>query len=80
MYPDPSSEKQDISLAEACEKAQFTVVPLAKKMFPGADSITYDPEYLQRCHSAPEYAHLRSPFRSWIDDDFPYPQSFDDPR
>ena len=79
MYPDLSTNKQEMSLAEACELAQSTIVPVAKAVFPGAASIAYDPEYIQRCHSAPEYKHLRSLFRTEIDDDFPYSPQVEDP-
>ena len=79
MYPDLSTNTQEMSLAEACELAQSTIVPVAKAAFTSAASIVYDPEYIQRCHSAPEYKHLRSPSRSDFDDDFPYSRQLDDP-
>ena len=72
MYPDPGSEKQELSLAKACEKAELEVVPLAKQLYPGGSSHSYNAEYLERCHGAPEYKHLHTSVRTWIDDDFPY--------
>jgi len=80
MFPEPDSTEQAMSLAEACERAVSEIVPLAKRLFPGADAHAYDVEYLIRCHGAPEYKHLRTDLRVWLDNDFPYPEPPKDPR
>ena len=72
MFPEPASETQDMSLEDACYKAKNEIVPIAKKLYPGADRTRYTAKYIQRCHSSPDYRHMRSPLRSWTDDDFPY--------
>jgi len=78
MYPDPNSDEQDMTLEEACRKAKDEVVPVAKKLFPGKERRKYTAEYIQRCHSSPEYKHMRSPIRTWVDDDYPYDSSLED--
>ena len=72
MYPDPQTDKQAMTLTQACEAAISAIVPLAKKKFPGADHHTYDVEYIERCWSEPTYAHMRSTQRRWFDPDYPY--------
>jgi len=72
MLPESDSQKQGMSLEEACYKAKDEIVPIAKKRYPGADKTRYTAGYIQRCHSSPEYKHMRSPIRTWADDDFPY--------
>jgi hypothetical protein len=80
MFPDPDSDEQDMKLEQACIKAEEEIVPIAKKLYPGADKTRYTAEYIQRCHSSPEYRHMRSPLRSWTDDDFPYTEQIEDPK
>ncbi len=72
VNPDPGSEEKAMSVEAACELATQTIVPAAKKMYPGADDHQYEVEYLLRCWSAPEYAHLQSCERGWFDPDYPY--------
>jgi len=72
MEPDPTGCESTPTVEEACIWATQTIVPVAKKAFPGADDCNYDVEYLMRCWSAPEYQHMRSPVRQFYDDDFPY--------
>jgi hypothetical protein len=72
MRPDPNTDEQAMTLSEACVAAMDTIVPRAKKAFPGADNREYDAEYLARCWSDPAYAHMRSHGRGWFDQDFPY--------
>lgn len=70
--PDPDSKEKSTSVESACELAVQTIVPAAKRMYPGADDNNYEAEYLLRCWHAPEYAHLRSTERGWFDPDYPY--------
>ena len=72
MFPDPNSDQQDMTLEQACIEVEKEFVAIAKRLYPGADKIKYTAEYIQRCHSSPEYKHMRSPLRSWTDDDFSY--------
>ncbi len=72
VNPDPESQEKATSVEAACELAMQTIVPAAKKMYPGADDHNYEAEYLQRCWHAPEYAHLQSCERGWFDPDYPY--------
>ncbi len=72
IQPDPDSNERAMSVEAACELAVKTIVPFAKAMFPGAEDWQYDVEYLMRCWSEPDYAHLRSPGRGWFDTDYPY--------
>lgn len=72
MYPFLDSDKQDMTLEDACIKAEVDFVPIAKKLFPGSDNTKYSADYIQRCHGAPEYKHMRSPLRNTRDTDFPY--------
>lgn len=78
MYPDPNSDEQDMTLEQACRKAKHEVLPVAKKLFPGKERRRYTADYIQRCHSSPEYEHMRSPTRTWVDDDYPYDSSLED--
>lgn len=83
IQPDPQSNSKHMTVEAACVEAVTTIVPVARKAFPGADSQQYDAEYIQRCWSEPAYAHMRSPDRGWIDSDFPYntpPAPREDPR
>ncbi len=70
--PDPTDGGSIPSVEEACILAIDTIVPVAKKIFPGADDCNYDVEYLMRCWSEPDYQHMRSSVRQFYDDDFPY--------
>lgn len=72
MEPDSTSGASPLTVEEACELAIDTIVPIAKKAFPGADDCTYDVEYLMRCWSEPGYQHMRSIDRGFYDEDFPY--------
>jgi hypothetical protein len=72
MYPNPDSNEQEMVLEDACVKAAEEIVPLARRLYPGDDQATYNSDYIQRCHSSPEYSHMRKPERTWLDDDFPY--------
>lgn len=72
INPDPNSIEKAMSIEAACDWAHQEVVPLAKKMFPGADDNEYDVEYLLRCWTEPKYKHMRSCERHWFDSDFPY--------
>lgn len=73
MHPDPNdSTKCPLTVEQACELAMDTIVPIAKKAFPGADECTYDVEYLVRCWSEKGYKHMRLTERGFYDDDFPY--------
>ena len=69
---DPADGGQAMSIEDACELAQTTIVPAAKRMYPGADDTAYDVEYLARRWSEPSFKHLRSPLRGPYDPDFPY--------
>ena len=72
VEPDIQSNQKPLTIAQACELAMETIVPLAKQVFPGADDCTYDAEYLFRCWSEPAYQHMRSADRKFYDADFPY--------
>ena len=72
MFPKPGSKEQEMSLDDACHKAKKEIVPIAKKLYPGADKTRYTAGYIQRCHSSPRYKHMRSEIRRWTDGDFPY--------
>ncbi len=72
MEPGPTSCASPLTVEQACELAVDSIVPIAKKAFPGADDCTYDVEYLVRCWSEPGYQHMRSIDRQFYDDDFPY--------
>ena len=72
MFPEPASKKQVMSLEDACYKAKNEIVPIAKRLYPGADKTRYTAEYIQRCNSSHDYKHMRSPLRRWTDEDFPY--------
>lgn len=72
VNPDPNSTKKAMSIETACGLATNTIVPLAKAMFPGADGVAYDSEYIQRCWGKREYAHMRSSERGLFDPDYPY--------
>ncbi len=72
MYPNPASNEQEMPLEDACIKAAEEIVPVARTLYPGNDQVTYNSEYIQRCHSDPKYRHMRTPVRTWLDDDFPY--------
>ena len=65
--------QEPLALEEACELATEKIVPIAKRMFPGADDRIYDAEYLVRCWYKPEYAHMRLQERSHLDLDSPLP-------
>jgi hypothetical protein len=72
IAPDSESKEKPLTIVEACELAMEHIVPVAKRMYPGADDCKYDVEYLARCWSEPAYQHMRSPDRSFFDSDFPY--------
>ena len=72
MEPDPTGCTSPLTVVQACELAVDSIVPIAKKTFPGVDDSTYDVEYLVRCWSEPLYQHMRSIDRQFYDDDFPY--------
>jgi hypothetical protein len=72
IYPDPDSDEKAMTVAQACEAAVNTIVPVAKQIFPGADDCTYEVEYLQRCWHDKQRKYRRSPLRSPLDPDFPY--------
>jgi hypothetical protein len=72
IAPEPGSHKKAISIEKACEEALDTIVPAAKRMYPGADDREYDAQYLVRCWGAGEYTHMRKLERAWTDDDNPY--------
>ncbi len=72
IQPDPASHRRAMSIEAACELAVTTIVPVAKATFPGADNRQYDVEYIMRCWAEPDYAHMRSPDRGWLDTDYPY--------
>lgn len=72
IAPDSESKGKPLTIVKACELAMDTIVPVAKRMYPGADDCTYDTEYLVRCWSEPKYKHMRSSERSFFDNDFPY--------
>ena len=65
--------QEPLALEEACEKAAKKIVPIARRMFPGADNHAYEAEYLMRCWYKPEYAHMRLQERSHLDLDSPLP-------
>lgn len=69
---DPDGDTKPISIEKACELAVDSIVPLAKRAFPGADNRNYSADYLARCWSAPENKHMRSPNRGFYDRDYPY--------
>lgn len=64
--------KRKMSVETACEKAMDSVVPVSKKLFPGAGGRIYDAQYLSRCWYASEYAHMQSVTRSVYDASSPY--------
>ena len=80
MFPDPYSNEQKMTLEDACRKAKEEFVPIAKKLYPGADRTRYTAAYIQRCHSSPEYKHMRSPLRRLADDNSPYEEKIEDPK
>jgi hypothetical protein len=69
---EPDANGRKMSIEDACASAVNSVVPVAKQMFPGADSRAYDADYLMRCWSEPKYKHMRTSKRSFYDEDFPY--------
>ena len=73
IAPNSESKEKPLTVADACVLAMESIVPVAKIMYPGADKCTYDAEYIARCWSEPAYQHMRSPSRSFFDNDFPYP-------
>lgn len=72
VQPVPDSSEKVMSIESACAQAVTTIVPVAKRAFPGEDRVNYDEEYIFRCWSEPQYAHMRSVTRGWFDPDFPY--------
>ena len=73
VHPDPAADgEKAMSIAKACAEAQTTIIPAAKRMFPGADITTYDAEYLIKCWRDTDYKHLSSPLRGQYDADYPY--------
>lgn len=72
IEPDPQSGEKPLSIERACEQAIHSIVPIAKKLYPGADDRNYDVDYLVRCWSEPAYQHMRSSLRQFFDNDFPY--------
>jgi len=71
VEPDPVTGRK-LSVERACERAVSTIVPAAKRAFPGADGKNYEVEYLLRCWKNPKYRHMRSVTRKYLDPDSPY--------
>ena len=58
-----------LNLEMALEKAST----LARDLFENENPDTYSVEYLKKLWHDPSYCHMRSPFRSPLDPDSPYP-------
>ena len=78
MFPDPNSDRQDMTLEQACIEVEKDFVAIAKRLYPGADKTKYTAEYIQRCHSSPKYKDMRSPWRRPTDDNSPYAEQIED--
>jgi hypothetical protein len=72
IAPNPESKEKPFTIADACVLAMEHIVPVAKRMYPGADNFEYDAEYIARCWSEPSYQHMRSQDRNFFENDFPY--------